>query len=164
MVEVWLNVKDKDVENYEVSSHGRVRNATTGRVLKARMDEHGYMRVNLSTKGVKYTRLVHILVADAFLGPCPSRYVIGFIDGDRTHIWADNLEYISRSESAKRLAHRYKKPTHLYRRVRCVETGEEFESIGECSMITGISRNAISRCVNNPFLQTREGFHFELVE
>ena len=45
-----------------------------------------------------------------------------------------------------------------------IETGEEFESIVECSRVMGIGVNSISRCVNRRSFQTSEGFHFEPIE
>lgn len=169
MSEIWLKVKDKDVENYEVSNRGRIRNATTGRLLKLQIDRDGYLKVILSNNGRAYNKFVHTLVANAFLDSedyqgDPEYMIVGFLDGDRSNVCADNLAYMSRAESIQRSFNRGRKQTHIFRRVRCVETGEEFDSIEECSRVTGISRNAISRVANRRSLRTKDGLHFELVE
>lgn len=61
---------------YDVSSLGRVRSlrrsSTSGRVLKPWVQAgYGYLAVKLSCNSVQATKLVHKLVAEAFIGPCP---------------------------------------------------------------------------------------------
>jgi len=53
---------------YEVSSLSRVRNPSTGRIMRPKIDGNGYLRVGLSSTGakVKYMKL-HRLTAIAFL-------------------------------------------------------------------------------------------------
>ena len=48
------------------------------------------------------------------------------------------------------------------KKIRCVETGKEYESIKACSEDMGITRTCISRCINRRSFQTRDGFSFEL--
>lgn len=53
---------------YEVSNKGRIRNITTGRVLKAYINPRtGYEHVALSIGGAFKTKTVHRLVAIAFI-------------------------------------------------------------------------------------------------
>ena len=54
-------------EVYEVSNQGDVRNAKTGNVLKCRADKKGYLRVNFRRDGKLYEKLVHRVVAMAFI-------------------------------------------------------------------------------------------------
>ncbi|UVK63865.1 HNH endonuclease [Gordonia phage LilyPad] len=69
---------------YEVSDLGRVRslprkmtraNGATlhysGLLLNPTPNSWGYMKVGLRKDGKKYTRPVHRLVLEAFVGPCP---------------------------------------------------------------------------------------------
>ena len=44
-IEQWRLINDYD--NYEVSSHGRVRNNNTGRILKPGINSSGYHFANL---------------------------------------------------------------------------------------------------------------------
>ena len=48
-IEHWLNISGYD--NYQVSNFGRVRNSTTGRILKGSVNAWGYLQVNLSKDG-----------------------------------------------------------------------------------------------------------------
>ncbi len=53
--------------NYEVSSVGRVRNRKTERVLKPSEGGGGYLQVSLYKDGVQSCRIIHKLVAEAFV-------------------------------------------------------------------------------------------------
>lgn len=166
MSEIWRKVKDKDVENYEVSDKGRVRNRKTGRILKLHARaEDGYLQVCLHNNGYQYIKPVHVLVGRTFLEPYDRQenseaIVIGFLDGDNSNVCSDNLAYMTKSEVIRR-SFTLGRSQHNCRRVRCVNTGEEFISISECCRATGISRRVITRLINNPSLQTRDGLRFE---
>ncbi len=60
MEEVWKVIPG--FESYSASSEGCVRNDKTGRVLKARKDEGGYMQIKLSVgRNKQVDKLVHHL-------------------------------------------------------------------------------------------------------
>lgn len=84
--------------SYRVSNLGRVRNVTTGRVLRPADDGHGYLRVNL---GRGNHRKVHRLVCFAFHGdPAPGQEV-AHLDGNRANAAAANLVWASPKENAQ---------------------------------------------------------------
>ena len=82
---------------YEVSDEGEVRNARTGRVLKARRDR-GYERVQLSGRRI---HTVHLLVLRAFVGERPEGCSINHIDGCKSNNNLANLEYCTPSQNMK---------------------------------------------------------------
>lgn len=104
--EQWRNVVGYELL-YEVSSLGKIRrveggraNAKVGRILK-----------NLTAKGVEYeyvhlfgydlkskTKRIHVLVAEAFLGPRPLNYQVNHIDGNKRNNNYQNLEYLTPHE------------------------------------------------------------------
>lgn len=101
MPERWLAVVDY-VGAYEISSwgdaHSIPRIASDGRhlrgvTLKQHLRPDGYFQVTLSLAGVVRPRLVHHLVAEAFIGPRPEGMEIRHLDGVRTHNWVENLAY-----------------------------------------------------------------------
>ena len=49
-------------DNYEVSSHGRIRNNKTARILIPGLNTGGYHRVSLSKDGKYKSHLIHKLV------------------------------------------------------------------------------------------------------
>ncbi len=100
---------------YEVSDQGRVKRvgkaarhgkgrgggARIGLVLAPQKQSGGYRAVQLWREGLMKRRLVHVLVALAFLGPPPERHEVNHIDGDKTRNGLTNLEYLTRSENNK---------------------------------------------------------------
>lgn len=150
---------------YEISNDGQLRNIRTGRIMKTRIDNKGYEVISLTINGKVYSEKIHRLVAEEFLED--DEYYgmdVSFRDGDRLHNHADNLVWKSRRDLIRDTYARGRKQTHRMRRVRCVETGEIFESIAECSRVMGINKVSICKCVNDSFLKTREGYHFEPVD
>src|SRR5688572_19490888 len=97
---------------YEVSSDGQVRRIG-GRVLKdhpaggnkRRPGAADYRSAQLWRGNRPFNRLVHCLVAAAFLGPCPAGYEVNHQDGDKAHNDVSNLEYLTRSQN---LEHAYR--------------------------------------------------------
>jgi hypothetical protein len=83
---------------YQVSNAGAVKNSRTGLVLQPLPSSGGYRRVDLCGQVVRH-RLVHVLVADAFLGPCPPGHERNHRDGDKTNNAVENLEYVTSSEN-----------------------------------------------------------------
>jgi hypothetical protein len=92
---------------YSVSNLGRVRRdaagrgAVAGRILTAKVDKKGYGRVDLSLRDKKIRRLIHQLVAVAFLEPRPSpEHFPNHLDGVKLNNSAANLEWATRAENA----------------------------------------------------------------
>ena len=67
MKEVWRDIYG--LPYYQVSNLGMVRSFKWGkeRILKPSKNRYGYLQVNLSKDGKHHTKLVHRLVAEAFL-------------------------------------------------------------------------------------------------
>lgn len=150
---------------YEISNDGQLRNIKTGRIMKTHINSRGYEVVALTINGRVQTERIHRLVAEAFLED--DEYYgedVTFRDGDRSNIYADNLRWISRRDLVRNTYNNGRRQTHRMRRIRCVETGEIFDSIIECSRVMGINRSSICKCVNDGYLKTREGYHFEPVD
>lgn len=95
--EAWFDVPGYDGD-YRVSSTGRVLSLKRGntRVLKPSSIGKGYQTVTLvrkGDKGLKQTYLVHRLVAEVFLGPCPEGHRVIHKDDDLANNAVDNLVY-----------------------------------------------------------------------
>ena len=83
---------------YEVSDHGRVR-GVFHRILKPGWLRRGYRRVTLCKEKQHEHWTVHRLVARAFIGACPPRYVVNHKDGNPSNNALDNLEYVTHKEN-----------------------------------------------------------------
>jgi hypothetical protein len=95
MTERWAVVPG--FPRYEVSDLGRVRNIASGLVLVNCREKRGYLTVSLYPG--KKTHMVHLLVARAFLGPCPEGQECRHDDGDPGNPALSNLLYGTRAEN-----------------------------------------------------------------
>lgn len=105
--EIWQPVIGFE-GRYEVSSLGRVRSIDhytrsnnrwgpytvrfRGKVLRPRLSG-GYQSVTLSLSGQTVQKNVHVLVAQAFIGPRPLDQVVCHRDGDKSNCAETNLYY-----------------------------------------------------------------------
>jgi hypothetical protein len=56
-------------------------------------------------------------------------------------------------------------PEAIRKRVRCIETGQEWESIKDAAASTGIARSSIAElCLKRPWRKTAGGLQFEFLE
>lgn len=94
MNEQWKQIRGHD--NYEVSNLGRVRNVTTGKILKPYNDQRGYLRVDLSRDN---RAKVHRLVAMAFVPQPRRKNIVNHINRDRHDNRACNLEWVTQKEN-----------------------------------------------------------------
>ena len=107
MKEEWKVIPD--FPRYQISNFGRVRGirVTYLKWLYSPLGG-GYPFVDLRAgkmdangKYIRRLSLIHILVAEAFLGPRPSGMVVHHKDGDRNNPRVDNLEYVTPTENAR---------------------------------------------------------------
>lgn len=104
----WLPV---DGAPYEVSDLGQVRRAISGkstskgRVLSSKPRQRdGYIPVVLSlgSRGHSRQALVHVLVAEAFLGQRPSpEHEVAHADGNPSNNRSDNLRWATHAENMR---------------------------------------------------------------
>jgi hypothetical protein len=108
MVEIWKLINNFD--KYEVSNFGNVRSYNRHGFGDYRNDEpkllnpcnvgSGYLSVNLCSDKM-YSRLIHRLVAQAFL-PNPNNLPqVNHIDGNKKNNKVDNLEWCTAQENMK---------------------------------------------------------------
>jgi len=93
LMETWKVI---DFGGYEVSSLGRVRNSA-GLVLITPVSTRGYNQCSLCSNGVRSYRLVHRLVAQAFLLREKHHTEVNHINGVKTDNRVENLEWSTRS-------------------------------------------------------------------
>jgi hypothetical protein len=88
---------------YEASDAGTIRRAVggpgtrAGRLLSRRRMPSGYLTCSPWVGNRGHPRLVHRLVAEAFLGPCPEGQEVNHRNGFKVDNRPVNLEYVTRS-------------------------------------------------------------------
>jgi hypothetical protein len=88
---------------YEVSDAGNVRTLIQKppRLLKPGFGTSGYRFVNLTKRGEIRNRMIHRLVAEAFIGPLEKGMEVNHKNGDKHDNRLENLEFVTRSENIK---------------------------------------------------------------
>lgn len=131
---------------------------TKEKILKPRLQNSGYLTVNLSKDGKALNKTVHRLVARAFIPNPEGLPEIDHIDGDKTNNMIENLQWISHVENNR------KRTTGLGipKRVENVETGEIFETITAAANEYNVSKTAISKAVKTGGRSA--GYHWRVVE
>lgn len=110
-----MKVFIKGYEGYYISTDGEVENARTGRKLKPQVNNCGYLRVELCSKGKKKKHFVHRLVAVAYIKNPDNLPQVNHKNGNKKDNRAKNLEWRTASENRK---HSFRelgeKPTVLF--------------------------------------------------
>ena len=114
MSETW-----KDIVGYEglykISDLGRVLSVRFGpknhpsqfsepKLMKLTKSSTGYLHVQLYKNGKSSTKLIHTLVATAFVDNPQNKPEINHIDGNKLNNTPSNLEWVTKSENLKHAA------------------------------------------------------------
>ena len=83
-------------ENYQISDDGRVWSKKSNKWLKP-IDANGYKKVSLYKNGKLYQRLIHRLVAEAFIPNPNACEEINHINEDKSDNRVENLEWCTSS-------------------------------------------------------------------
>lgn len=93
---------------YQVSNLGRVRSCGTGRILKPKINNKGYLFVGLCKSGKAKQFLVHRIVATAFIPNPENLPVVNHRDYNRQNDCVDNLEWCTIAYNTKYSSHKWK--------------------------------------------------------
>ena len=108
MSELWKGIEGYE-SNYMVSNRGRIMSLNYGaknialsgktKIMKQSLSSSGYYHVQLYKNGRAATKLVHILVAEAFLQNEHGKPEVNHIDGNKANNDVTNLEWVTRKEN-----------------------------------------------------------------
>lgn len=157
-MEIWKDIKDFD--RYQVSNYGNVKSfkhKKDGKLLKL-IKQKNYLYVALSKNCKESRRLVHRLVAEAFIPNPDNLSEVNHKDENPMNNCVENLEWCTSKYNAnygtrnKRRA----KP------IQCVETGKIYWGAREMERQLGIKHNSIAKAIRNG---TRAGgYHWRYVD
>lgn len=161
-------------DNYAVSSSGDVvrgsynveyvnKRGTTicstrdTKLLKQCVDSDGYPVVSIAINDELKTMHVHRVVALTFIPNLEGKPQVNHIDGNKQNNSISNLEWATVSEN-----NRHAISTGLRLSVvpiKCLETGQVYESLAEASRCTGLVSETIRQSILHQFT-TKEGYTF----
>ena len=191
--EVW-----KDIEGYEglyqISNLGRVKRMyreiviqggfvkkpsikpLNCKILRQKIDRYGYPVVILTKDKKRKDWTVHRLVALTFIDNPLNKPSVDHKNTIRTDNRVENLRWLTQKEQLN--DNKLSKERHLEvwrknrkcikRKVRCITTGEEFESIKEASRKYNVPDVSITRCCKGrqeyTGRLTRQKLHWEYID
>lgn len=167
MKEEWRPIKGYE-GLYEVSNMGRVKSLHFDKEIIRKQVErtNGYMEVNLSKDGTTNVKVVHRLVAIAFIKNPNNYECVNHKDGNKKNNTVDNLEWCTAKENTH---HAIKtgltnltvalKPVMAYKDDKLVGV---FRSMGECAEKLNCDIGNISKVIHGK-LKTHHSFTFKLV-
>lgn len=184
-IKEWRYVIDNPF--YQVSSDGCVRSVDrsikckngsvinrSGKDLKIHHFSSGYCYVVMQSRN----RLVHRLVAEAFISNPEHKPAVNHIDGNKDNNDWQNLEWLTHKENTAHAINKKLMVTsskshmammteralkHVRKRILCSETGQEFESIVACANAMNIRVGYIYEYFNGN-ANSCHGYHFKIVK
>lgn len=185
MEEVWKKIPGLG-DQYEVSSLGNVRSLdrivphTTlgeikmkGKYKSMHKDSDGYLRTTLTHEGRSSDYGVHRLVAITFIPDPENKPTVNHKNGIKDDNRIENLEWATYKEQSDHAHstglrtystyHHTNRQNIARRKVRCINTGEVFDSQSAAEQHFGLYKSAISSHLNRG-TNLRCGLQFDVVE
>ena len=153
--EIWKPIEN--FNNYEISSLGRVKNISTGKVLKPILISTGYYQVGLFKQNKCYRKLIHRLVAEAFLENPENLPQINHIDEVKINNKVENLEWCSASYNTNYGTRNKRLSISHAKKVQCIETGEIFDCAKDVARKYNLELFSVSNAANPNHTQRTAG-------
>lgn len=132
--------------NYKIDRQGNVYNSK-GYRLKPETTNKGYLRVSLSDDERSHQRFsVHRLVAETYIPNPDNLPQVNHINENKTDNSVDNLKWCTQLDNLKHSGVIDKASVAKFTRVRCVDTGETYDSVKEATDRFGLSHSNIVAC------------------
>lgn len=152
---------------YAATNDGRIFSIKKGKEIqqkKTRLQNAGYLIVDLFKLNVQKTVLVHRLIAQAFCENPKEKPHVNHINGNKIDNHYSNLEWCTMSENqlhALKIGLRKTIPVaqYSYRSGKLINV---YDSIKEAAQNTGTSKARISECLRGKFKQSN-GFKWMAV-
>ena len=172
--EIWKPIKGYE-GLYEVSNLGRVRSLTRvfvskrgwintwrGRTLIPLMKK-GYCHIGLSKSNKVRHYRINRLVAEAFIPNPDNLPQVNHKDENPQNNRVDNLEWCSAKYNTNYGTALIRKAITRGRKVRCIENGNVYYSIGKAARENGTYSANVWKCCKGG-RASANGLHFEFVE
>lgn len=134
---------------YEVSNLGEIKSTRANKILTGEPTKDGYIRVRLWDGNNYKSRMVHCLVAEAFL-PVPDsehQYEVDHIDNNVAHNSVDNLQWLTHEQNLEKsfeLGHQRNPRKIVYQYTKDLKLIATYDSVNDALRATNIRH--ISEC------------------
>jgi hypothetical protein len=164
--EIWKDIKGYE-GFYQVSNMGRIKSLSYGytkkpKIMKQFKSPNDYLKVSLYKGKPNKNVRVHRLVAETFIKNPENKRTVDHINTIRTDNRVCNLKWATSSEQLNnnpitrekikitssrigKMACKFMKEANK-KKVRCLTTGKEFNSIKEASEYYNVPQNGIGKC------------------
>lgn len=157
--EIWKDCKGYEGK-YQVSNQGRVWSVAKQTYMTPYLENSGYYSLHLKAKNGKSKKeYIHRLVALAFKDNPHNYPEVHHIDANPLNNCADNLEWITHQSNLNQKERLEK----ISKKIKCIETGECFNSIKEAAAAKKISAGHIGEVCKGK-RKTCGGYHWQYWE
>lgn len=151
-------------KEYSITEDGRVWSKLNKKFRAPFDNGHGYLCIDLFSGGRKRQYRINRLVAMTYLGkPEEGQNIVGHKDDNPANNYYLNLFWTTQKENLDTEHFREKQKVKLFTKIRCVETGEIFESQAAAARWAGIHKYGINNVLHGK-QKTAGGYHWERVE
>lgn len=177
MIEIWKPIINYE-GLYEISNYGKIKRFNRDKRYKSfkilkpqKTNKYGHKHIDLTKNNIRDSHLVHRLVLETFVGPCPLGMECRHLDGNPSNNRLDNLRWGTRLENmqdtikhgtnfikARGSKHRRAKLNEWKVRVIIRLLGDGYMTQQEIAKIFNISRPIISRIKNNITWKSVRGY------
>lgn len=137
--------------SYYISNFGNIKHDNN--FLKKCIHSNGYEQVNIRIGNKYVTKLIHRLVAAAFIPNPDNKPCVDHIDGNKRNNYVSNLRWVTPVENANNIITKKRsienRKSHNEKKIVAIsgEINVYFNSIIEASIILGADRTSISKCL-----------------
>lgn len=148
MEETWKDIKGFE-DKYRISSNGNCFSIKYNKIMSPHITNSGYYQINLYKDGKPIPKLIHRLVAEAFLDNPDNLPEVNHKDENKLNNAVSNLEYCDRKYNQNYGTRTEKQKNKCSKPILQIKNGKiirEWESITQVENECGYKSSGIVKC------------------